>query len=162
NLKQLGIAMHNYHGVHKKLPASSFDSLNWGPSAIVYLLPYVEQGNVYQMIDPKAASGSSGPGGLNDQAAATRIPMLMCPTDTQTDWVTEPFGWTNYMVNYGTWLETARGWDGAFAPNFDFGVGSPNAPALRPGGVLGVVRSPRMISFPQIKDGLSNTGGIAE
>src|SRR5919204_6899148 len=49
NLKQLGIAMHNYHGTHTKLPASSFNSVLWGPSAVVYLLPYVEQDNTFRL-----------------------------------------------------------------------------------------------------------------
>src|SRR4051794_12706782 len=43
NLKQLGIALHACHDEHGKLPPGRDD---FGFSTQVYLLPYVEQGNV--------------------------------------------------------------------------------------------------------------------
>src|SRR5688572_21703284 len=61
NLKQIGVAMHNYHSAHKALPAGSkFDSPIHGPAAIVFLLPYVEQDNIANKYDEKAKSGATG------------------------------------------------------------------------------------------------------
>ena len=59
NLKQVGLALHNYHGVYEKFP-SGFRSYSatidgngtgpgWGWAA--YLLPYIEQDNLYRQID---------------------------------------------------------------------------------------------------------------
>jgi prepilin-type N-terminal cleavage/methylation domain-containing protein len=45
NLKQIGLACHNYEGVYGNLPAGE-DQQNVGP--LVYLLPYLEQTAMYQ------------------------------------------------------------------------------------------------------------------
>ncbi len=152
NLKQLGIAMHNYHGVHKKFPSGSFNSSTWGPSALVFLLPYVEQDNTFKMFDTSKASGASpDPGGFsgNDIGGQQRIPLLLCPSD-RFQGTNTLFGWTNYHVNYGTWV-FARGWDGIFPPNFDLGITG-----------AGTVKSPRYTRFASISDGTSNTAAMAE
>jgi prepilin-type N-terminal cleavage/methylation domain-containing protein/prepilin-type processing-associated H-X9-DG protein len=56
NLKQLGLAMHNFHDVHGAFPvgATDDDMNNWGWG--VYLLPYLEQGNLYDRLNSRAAS----------------------------------------------------------------------------------------------------------
>jgi prepilin-type N-terminal cleavage/methylation domain-containing protein len=65
NLKQLGLALHNYHSTYGKLPAGyvgppnplinvAGDSAGHGSalSFMVVLLPYVEQDNIYKVISP--------------------------------------------------------------------------------------------------------------
>lgn len=49
NLKQIGIAFHNYHDIYQKFPVSSFDKdgkplLSWR----VHILPYIEQQPLYE------------------------------------------------------------------------------------------------------------------
>src|SRR5437879_3383271 len=49
NLKQIGLAVHNYHDVNGKLPTDVVDSngkrlLSWR----VLILPYIEQNNLYK------------------------------------------------------------------------------------------------------------------
>lgn len=69
NLKQLGLAIHNFESAYKKLPASSlaptynavYDDNKYSyVGHLVVLLPYMEQGNVYQPfganIDTNAAT----------------------------------------------------------------------------------------------------------
>jgi prepilin-type N-terminal cleavage/methylation domain-containing protein len=46
NLKQIGLAMHNYHNVHEQLPPSRADAT--GPTWCVYILPEMEQDNLYR------------------------------------------------------------------------------------------------------------------
>jgi prepilin-type processing-associated H-X9-DG protein len=48
NLKQFGLAVHNFHDTHNTLPpAYSVDAYTW----CTYLLPYLEQGTLYNRID---------------------------------------------------------------------------------------------------------------
>ena len=54
NLKQFGLAMHNYHDVHRTFPPGWVDqnlstSANWGWA--VYLFPMIDQGNLYQRLE---------------------------------------------------------------------------------------------------------------
>src|SRR5262245_58007017 len=86
NLKQLGIALHNYHGVYKKFPSASLTEALWGPSALVFLLPYIEQDNTFKLVDVTKASGASDDGGgvsSSDIAGRQRISILMCPSEIQ-------------------------------------------------------------------------------
>jgi prepilin-type N-terminal cleavage/methylation domain-containing protein/prepilin-type processing-associated H-X9-DG protein len=64
NLKQLGIALHSYHDANNKMPpGSSTDQApygtngGWGSSWKVFILPYIEQGNIY---DKWQFNGNSG------------------------------------------------------------------------------------------------------
>src|ERR1043165_1165904 len=50
NLKQIGLAAHSYYDANGQFPAGN-DANNF--SAAAYLLPYVEQQNVYMLIDFK-------------------------------------------------------------------------------------------------------------
>ena len=43
-LKQIGIALHNYHAVHKSIPSANNNGLSWR----VHLLPYLEQSQLYE------------------------------------------------------------------------------------------------------------------
>lgn len=67
NLKQIGLAMHNFHDVYKRLPPGYLgevdqttrepnESVNLNCQAVcalVYLLPYMEQTNLYDQIDQR-------------------------------------------------------------------------------------------------------------
>src|SRR5215203_2565050 len=63
NLKQLGLATHNYIGVTNTLPPG-VDVKRY--STIVYLLPYMEQDNIYRAINLNLTAndpGNDGPRG---------------------------------------------------------------------------------------------------
>lgn len=92
-MKQLGLALHNYHESHKQLPPGTINEANpAGGSAygraprttyVIHLLPYIEQKNVYDKIDFK--NRPVGPGfswfGNNPEATAAVIPTFLCPSD---------------------------------------------------------------------------------
>jgi prepilin-type N-terminal cleavage/methylation domain-containing protein/prepilin-type processing-associated H-X9-DG protein len=93
NLKQLGIAMHNYHGSYQKLPPGSNPS---GFTVVTLLLPFLEQNNIYQQINWSASPDdptNAGPYGFT-------IKSLLCPSDGFP--VPPGLAGNNYFANYGT------------------------------------------------------------
>jgi len=69
NLKQLGLALHNYHDTHNVLPASVFNSgacISTGPqpalvqntNGLVMLLPYLDQTAIYNQMNFSAPFGA--------------------------------------------------------------------------------------------------------
>ena len=60
NLKQLGLAMHNFHGNYESLP---FGRTGGRPQSItwaVLILPYIEQGNIYKVFQTPISNGAGG------------------------------------------------------------------------------------------------------
>src|SRR5437762_9102742 len=49
NLKQIGLAFHNYHDTYKTFPA---EGTTQGISIYVRILPYIEQGAIYNQVWP--------------------------------------------------------------------------------------------------------------
>src|SRR6478609_357664 len=77
NLKQLGLAMHNYEGALGTFPPGR----NQYPkvvSAPARLLAFVEQENLQKLIDP---DGTLAVGGQNDLAGKNRVGLFVCPSD---------------------------------------------------------------------------------
>ena len=141
NLKQLSLALHNYHDVYQTFPAASQQSRRFGPSPFVAMLPYFEQGVIAQRYDSGAHSGA---GGSTNDALTIPIKVFQCPSDPYSIGITQ-LGWTNYHTNHGTWVHL-NGWDGAFAPNF------------RAGGK----NSPGYLALRAMVDGTSSTAAFAE
>lgn len=106
NLKQLALALHNYHSVHDAFPPgrvrSRRDGLGLVYSAFAQILPQLEQTQVYHSInfDLNADRGVGGP--QNDTARRTRISQFLCPSDTYSDSDTPDQAPTNYQMNVGT------------------------------------------------------------
>jgi prepilin-type N-terminal cleavage/methylation domain-containing protein len=123
NLKQLGLAMHNYHEVYKGFPPAacypgdtSTVLKTW--SAQARLLPYIEQANLQNLIDWNLTYEAQ------PNVTKTRVPVLLCPSEV-SDQARPDGALTHYPLsygaNFGTWFVfqrgTPRGGNGAFAPN---------------------------------------------
>ncbi len=89
NLKQLGLALHNYHDTFNTLPIGAVGSANWGWGMSWYMriLPYIDQAPVYNKITfsglhhgwTHSAGGPEGP--LNGAVLAqARINAVICPS----------------------------------------------------------------------------------
>ncbi len=142
NLKQLGLATHNFHDVNGHLPAS--DARSTGISAHAYLLPHIEQDNIFRLIDLTVSHNHAN----NANARAQNIKTFLCPSDPVTQ---VPAGWAgnNYRTNSGdTLLNGQPSTTGA------------NSTMPRPNGPF----VPQLITtrFASITDGLSNTAGWSE
>ncbi len=98
NLKQIGLAMHNYHDVHNVLPPScnnpgSNRSNGFVPSGQIrnhtgylYILPQLEQTALWQSINFNLPTGrtdwkSRGGGGTQAVLTKVKLPVFRCPSD---------------------------------------------------------------------------------
>jgi prepilin-type N-terminal cleavage/methylation domain-containing protein len=122
NLKQVGLAIHNYADVHRQIPPSAtllsgVASSSW--SVHGRILPYLDQATLYNQVDlSKGWSGQMAIDGL-------RIATYVCPSDakagTTRDDTSPKLCPTTYGVNYGTWFvwdpATGTGGNGTFHPN---------------------------------------------
>ena len=93
NLHQLGLAMLSYHDVYHAFPPAFAKPSNYGWS--VWLLPYVEQPNLYNAINPQNTVLA-----LNANTTL-RLALFRCPTDPGGDF-NEYFGGyatSNYVVS---------------------------------------------------------------
>jgi prepilin-type N-terminal cleavage/methylation domain-containing protein len=163
NAKQIGLAMHNYHDVHRKFPKIIWGypdipaNENGGVLPLPYhhtwitaLLPYMEQTAIYDRIDFRLRA-------WGQFHIGTLLPALRCPTDGGFSNVTETHGiaWTNYAGSEGYhWWPTAQ--FGPWSPWLERGW-------VRNGDVSGLFApGKKWRSLASIKDGTSNTVVIAE
>jgi len=126
NLKQIGLAAHNYLDVYTRFPLVSelpYNELSEPWSAQARLLPYIDQANLHNLID----WGTSARYESNPIVCQTRVPIYLCPSETQDHarptavLIHYPL---NYSFNEGTWFifdpVSGRVGDGAFHPNTAF------------------------------------------
>jgi prepilin-type N-terminal cleavage/methylation domain-containing protein len=82
NLKQIGIALHNYHDVARSLPPGRVrvpvDGQGRCYSAYAFLLPHLEAQNLYRMIDFDLNPEDPANAAAMDQT----ISYFLCPSDT--------------------------------------------------------------------------------
>jgi len=150
NLKQLALAAHNYEAAVSHLP-TGFDAQNTGP--LVYLLPYLEQDNVYRQFsfqpqsyklwwqDPANRPPSTGdPTPVPGQfAACNSVKTFLCPSSIPP----EGYGTVILISLQGGTDSTANGGPGAADKDWASAGGAfPDAyadnhfPSGLPGGVM--------------------------
>lgn len=141
NLKQFGLALHNYHDSFNCFPPAACLRIGttyeaW--SAQARLLAFLDQANLQNLINYSAEFDTQ------PNVTQVRVPMFLCPSEINDRARVDPlltYFPINYGVNEGSWLVfnplTGQGGDGAFAPNAKIGSAD-------------------------FTDGLSNTLGMAE
>jgi prepilin-type N-terminal cleavage/methylation domain-containing protein/prepilin-type processing-associated H-X9-DG protein len=178
NLKQIGLALHNYHDTFKRFPPGYIDGNKldsstpagtpdhdvgpgWGWASL--LLPNLEQGNVYNQIDFKQGVGI----GSNVAISLQPLTIFQCPSDPyQQNFPVYDSTFTNPIAtlahgNYvgcNGWVEVYNNAGG----NFPGGVGNDGLP-----GTIGIAgdglffRNSRH-NIASVTDGLSNTIVVGE
>jgi len=141
NLKQIGLALHNYESLAQTFPmacALKLGVLDETFSVHARILPYIEQGNVTNLINFNINWS------IQTTVAETKIPGFLCPSEVNTS--AYPTGTirhypTSYGANGGTWLM----WD----PTANL-VGD------------GVFLVNKSVTIAEITDGTANTIGFSE
>ena len=114
NLKQMGLAAHNYISTHNVYPSQTINNTvkpgwAWEPTWIAATLPNLEQNAIYNAINfslPMLELGfisSSSPGGAaNSTAGLAQIASLLCPSESLKHSASFNGNWggTNYAGNY--------------------------------------------------------------
>jgi prepilin-type N-terminal cleavage/methylation domain-containing protein/prepilin-type processing-associated H-X9-DG protein len=162
NLKQIGLAMHDYHDSYKKLPSQTANNRNsccYGTWQMA-MLPYVEQNNLWKMYQNWAGTVAGGPTyqqGANLLVTSQRLAVFTCPSDipnaaksAKYNGVTYNITQHNYLVNVGN-IDYAQGRDGAL-PDQPAGLTFGGAPFSRKA----------QFRLQDITDGTSNTLMVAE
>ncbi|MCI0703767.1 MAG: DUF1559 domain-containing protein [Planctomycetia bacterium] len=80
NLKQMGLGLHNYHDVHGMFPpgAAPVNATSLGWNSLI--LPYMEQDNIWRLLNPAAGAYTGGQNGVNRRNGAHRIAIFLCPS----------------------------------------------------------------------------------
>jgi prepilin-type N-terminal cleavage/methylation domain-containing protein/prepilin-type processing-associated H-X9-DG protein len=146
NLKQIGLAMHNYESAVLSLPNGHYGT-GWNDwSCLVMLLPYLEQGPLYNTLNFANTGDAAAPGtARNTTSFRASINSLNCPSDQ--DKLTNPHGHHNYCGNAGSAPEAFFDNNGHKANN---GLFFSTNNRLDP------------VAFRDIQDGLSATAAFSE
>jgi prepilin-type N-terminal cleavage/methylation domain-containing protein/prepilin-type processing-associated H-X9-DG protein len=178
NLKQLGLALHNFHDSRGHLPAGGQNDSapygtaaanhgQWGSSWAVFLLPYIEQDNLFRVFTFTGGSGWSGASATNNcnQAAQKVIPMYNCPASPLVDPVTSTFtGAALQRLHYVGISGAVSG----VVPGYNHTAwrqGTTGTAGCCSGGIAasnGILFPAGKITLPGIGDGTSNTMAISE
>jgi prepilin-type N-terminal cleavage/methylation domain-containing protein len=128
HLKQIGLAIHNYESAFRMVPpavcidlTASSTGNNGAWSIHGRILPYLDQANLQNLVDPTTAWD------FQSVISGVKVPVYSCPSDPGADRVRvftdgKPNLYpTTYAFSYGTWFvfnpATGQTGDGAFAPN---------------------------------------------
>ncbi|XZE46025.1 DUF1559 domain-containing protein [Pirellulaceae bacterium SH467] len=168
NLKQLGLALHNYESAFKRFPAMQLGTGGAHPggthggaqrlcmSGHYALLPFLEQNNLYQNLTNLNLEPWNG-----NALYLTRVPFLECPSSSGQQEPTSA-GRTRGMSNYGF----SAGDNYAMSQIVQGGTEERNSASLSSQklpinnrGIFGRLNFPKI---GEISDGTSNTVAVAE
>ena len=155
NLKQMGLALHNYHETYGVFPMGVNYSVDqpWGGSFNISLLPYADQAPAYNKIN-----FSSWPGWVTNFPVYNgfKPPYMRCPS-SPTPITRDRDGQTLMISNYAG-IAGAVASTGAAS-----GVTRTSLPGIRSDAARnGVLSYNKNFGFADITDGSSNTAVIGE
>jgi prepilin-type N-terminal cleavage/methylation domain-containing protein/prepilin-type processing-associated H-X9-DG protein len=169
NLKQIGLALHSYHDTLKTFPPGYVDGNTdpnstpdndvgpgWGWAA--FLLPYLEQQNVYNQINFSQAIGT----GSNTAISQLPLKVYQCPSDAYlqnfTVWPTSIVVAHSSYVGCNGWEECFNGAGGNPQP----GPGADGLSGLYGPAGRGLFYRNSSTRIAEVTDGLSNTIFVGE
>jgi prepilin-type N-terminal cleavage/methylation domain-containing protein/prepilin-type processing-associated H-X9-DG protein len=113
NLKQIGLAMHNFHDAYLRLPPGFV-----GPSGYswaVIILPYLEQENLQKSLNPvpSVVTPFTVPAPTSSPLFQQTVSSFLCPSDPDRDPINTrhgSYGASNYVANNAIFGVTANVW----------------------------------------------------
>lgn len=170
NLKQLALALHNYHQTFNLFPINyggngAYDATSTGHSWMTGILPYIEQQPLYSQIDFTQPLSNAN----NTTVSKTPISGFLCPSDSSRTGKMNPVAnlnderaITNYKGCAGAnwnWEDyTGVSWPTGRWPNDPNGLDRGNGLICRNGDN----QPGNYTSMADIRDGSSNTFAIGE
>lgn len=153
NLKQIGLAMQNYHDTHKTLPPSRLP--NEGPSWAWLVLRHLEQDALYKTWPQNVPIYLA-----NQTALQTPVAVYFCPTRRKNSDPNNPFTQAAACAQ----PNGAIGAVGDYAANIgntgaDYPLPSAGGPDIEPNGVFMAAKG---LKLGDILDGTSNTLMVGE
>ena len=142
NLKQIGLAVHNYHDRVGALPGAELAQNVTNFSALAHLLPGLEQAPLYNALNFSLPNADP----TNSTVRFATVSSFVCPSDVNNSALSQIGAQTNYMADMGSGIV----WQSATGPNT--GMPAPN----------GVFYGNSATRFAEVIDGLSNTGFFSE
>jgi prepilin-type N-terminal cleavage/methylation domain-containing protein len=112
NLKQIGLACHNYHDANKRLPQGYVVNPVHQPipgwSWSVLILPYIDQAPLYTALNPDLLTPNGPPAPTASALVKERLAVFLCPSDPTTgnpqrtispaSWYNN-YAYSNYVCN---------------------------------------------------------------
>jgi prepilin-type N-terminal cleavage/methylation domain-containing protein/prepilin-type processing-associated H-X9-DG protein len=155
NLRQIGVALHIYHGARRQLPMGCVDkrisSTNPAGRQLAWsaeLLPQLEQPALWQRIDFQSAYDSA----INSSAAIATVAIYICPSTTRTAPGREGHVVANPLAQAD--MDAYRGAAIDYGGIFGAAQTSPSA--------NGVFLYDRPVTLSDVTDGTSHTLAVAE
>ncbi len=148
NLKQIGLALHNYHDTVGCLPLGRTIPFNISFSTLARFLPYIEQANLGNALNYNLPYSDFS----NSTVMNTSVNMFLCPSDAGgvAQIPVGTGGGTNYRDNEGT---SVAMWYGVTdTAGVNSGLPAPN----------GLFFANLQCRIADITDGLSNTAAFSE
>jgi prepilin-type N-terminal cleavage/methylation domain-containing protein len=152
NLKQIGLALHNYHDSNEHFPPGYSDLASWPNSDAgpgwgwgAFILPYLEQGNLHRQINFNLSVGDPASASVR----TTFLSVFYCPADKRVGTFTATDGGANsWTLAQGSYV----------ACNGNDGVDDNTTPPHTGAFVRGIIG----FRIAEITDGLSNTFFVGE
>jgi prepilin-type N-terminal cleavage/methylation domain-containing protein/prepilin-type processing-associated H-X9-DG protein len=165
NLKQIGLALHNYHGANNTFPpgcvpdSSGGTVTSWGSSWKVFILSYLEQDNIYSKWSFTGSSGYSN-GANGTLVDGLTIKNYRCPSSRLPDFST-------YQNPNSPGFEMFTTYVGIAGSAVDPATGTNPCTACSSGGAgivsgNGILYPNSSVAITQISDGSSNTLLVGE
>jgi prepilin-type N-terminal cleavage/methylation domain-containing protein/prepilin-type processing-associated H-X9-DG protein len=155
NLKQIGLGLHNYHDTHGRLPSGTVWVLGTGGNTsgneatwITWLLPYIEQDNLYRTANFNLGFGQGQATHPNTRLTSTVLKPLLCPSDGEAP-----------ISRWGASIAWARG---NYTANNGIGPMTETTTPNRPANQLGVFMLNSKNKLGDITDGTTNTIFVSE
>ncbi|WP_422927926.1 DUF1559 domain-containing protein [Singulisphaera sp. PoT] len=165
NLKQMGLAIHNYHSINNVIPAEGMflgaawgannggtptnGGVGWGWNASwqVAILPMMEGNALYNAYNFNRSADEP----YNNTVGFNQVGSLLCPSESQKARPVPPWGATSYHGNHGG-PGIVKNWSGTIVQNF----------TTYPQAWWGADSQFAFFGFESVTDGTSNTAMISE